>query len=52
MIQEVKKIASHMCIAYICIRVLLRLEFQVARPILNVTLATNQKRPLSQIHIS
>jgi hypothetical protein len=34
------------------IRVLLRLEFQVAHSILNVTLATDQKWPLSQIHIS
>ena len=31
---------------------LLRLEFQVAHPILNVTLATDQKWPLIQIYIS
>ena len=45
---EVYKKISH-CVLF---RVLLRLEFQVADPILRTTLATDQKRPSSQIHIS
>ena len=37
---------------HIYIRVLLRLEFQVAHPILNTTLATEQKQPFKVIFVS
>ena len=36
----------------VCTRELLRLEFQLAHPILMTTFATDQKWPLSHFHIS